>query len=142
MKYIQNATYMAIFLHFIRKIVARLTRIQNGKIEYPRLKTCPNAGGIPGYPGYKIIYRDTDGRSYCWWIMDDNLEKCEALARRLARNCEAIVPGITSRIEIHDTHCCCCYTQSIRKRFGDDIGTQIIQAWHQAQEEISREEVR
>lgn len=138
MKYIQNATYMAISLHFIRKIVARVTRIPNGEIEYPRLKTCPNAGTL-GYPGYKIIYRDTDGRTYCWWNMDGNLEKCEALVRRVARYCEDIVPGIASRLEIHPSSSCCCNTQAINLRFGYDIGIQIIQAWHRANEDIIRE---
>lgn len=139
MKYIQNATYMAISLHFIRKIVARVTRIPDGKIEYPRLKTCPNAG-TPGNPGYRIIYRDTkDGRTYCWWHMDGNLAKCEALARQVARYCEAIVPGISSRLEIHDCHICWCESQSILRRFGDDIGTQIIHAWSRANEDIIRE---
>ena len=135
MKYIQNATYMAISLHFIRKIVSRMTRIQNGEIEYPHLKTCPNAGST-GYHGYRIIYRDTDGRTYIWWNMDINLEKCEAIARRIARYCEPIVPGITSRLEIHDARSCCCDSQPIRLRFGDDIGMQIIQAWRRANEEI------
>ena len=137
MKYIQNATYMAISLHFIRKIVARATRIPNGEIEQPHLKACPNAG-TDSYPVYKLIYRDTNGSTYCWWNMNNNREQCEALARRTARYCEAIVPGITSRIEIHGTGCC-CPAQSIRLRFGDDIGNQIIQAWHHANEEISRE---
>jgi len=142
MTYIQNATYMAISLHFIRKIVARVTRIPDGKIEYPRLKTCPNAG-TPGNPGYKIIYRDTDGHTYCWWWNENgNLEKCEAIARRVAQYCEAIVPGIASRLEIHDASSCCCDTQSIYLRFGEDIGTQIIHAWRRAQEEISREDGR
>ena len=139
MKYIQNATYMAISLHFIRKIVARVTRIPDGKIDYPRLKTCPNAA-TPGNPGYRIIYRDTkDGRTYCWWHMDGNLAKCEALARQVARYCEAIVPGISSRLEIHDCHICWCESQSIVRRFGDDIGTQIIHAWSRANEDIIRE---
>ena len=137
MKYIQNATYMAISLHFIRKIVARATRIPNGETEQPHLKNCPNAG-TDSYPGYKFIYRDTDGSTYCWWNMNNNREQCEALARRVARYCEAIVPGITSRIEIHGPGCC-CPAQDIRLRFGEDIGNQIIQAWHRANEEISRE---
>ena len=142
MKYIQNATYMAISLHFIRKIVSRVVRIPNGETEQPHLKTCPNAG-TSGDIGYRIIYRDTNGRTYTWWRnMDNNLEKCEAIARRVARYCEAIVPGITSRLEIHDARSCCCDSQPIKLRFGDDIGMQIIQAWRRANEEISQEEGR
>ena len=136
MKYIQNATYMAISLHFIRKIVARVTRIQNGGIEYPRLKTCTSTKGLPGGPGYVIAYRDTDCRTYRWWTMGGGLAYCEDYIRRLAKKCEPILPGISSRLELHDGHTCRCECQSICHRFGDDIGNRIIQAWDATYDEL------
>ena len=136
MKYIQNATYMAISLHFIRKIVNRVTAIQSGKFEYPRLKTCTSTKGSPVGVGYVIAYRDTDGHTYRWWTMGGDLVFCEDFIRRLAKKCEPILPGISSCLELHDGHTCQCDCQSICHRFGDDIGKRIIQAWDATYDEL------
>lgn len=141
MKYIQNATYMAIFLHFIRKIVNRVTAVQNGKFEYPHLKTCTSTKGSPSAPGFTIAYRDTDGRTYRWWTLGGSAAYCEEFARRVAQKCEAILPGITSRLEIHDGETCHCECQAIRLRFGDDIGRRIIKAWNSVDDEFESPKV-
>jgi len=138
MKYIQNATYMAISLHFIRKIVNRVTAIQSGKFEYPRLKTCTSTKGSPVGVGYVIAYRDTDCHTYRWWTMGGDLVFCEDFIRRLAKKCEPILPGISSCLELHDWHTCLCECQSICHRFGDDIGKRIIQAWGATYDELDK----
>lgn len=135
MQSIYRATYLAILIAFVRKLLRRVLEPTLYKAGMKFLSPCPNYQSKLSRAGAHVVaYIDDDGKSYEMWYLEKSfpIDVVENAVRHLALKCESIQPGMGRHFVIHDASTCGCGIVPIRKYnewFHSGVLQKLITAW-------------